>query len=157
MGLFNRRASRAAALAEPAATIEELLTEIRRLTEANRSRRDRQTERRLLALRHLAGVRLAESGEDAEYPEPDFARLSDGGGLPELTPAELTPELRRAGILRDGCLLVRGLVARTAALGLAAQIDRAFAARAAFEVGRRPAEGYYEELEPEARFEVASA
>ncbi len=67
MGLFNRRASRAAALAEPAATIEELLTEIRRLTEANRSRRDRQTERRLLALRHLAGVRLAESGEDAEY------------------------------------------------------------------------------------------
>lgn len=156
MGLFRRRGNGATALAEPPDTIEGLRAEIGRLTEANRSRRDREVERRLLALRHLAGVRLIESDAAAEYSAPDFDRLPGGGGLPEIAPGELTPGLLRAGILRDGCVLVRGLVDREAALGLAAQIDRVFEARAAFEAGSRPAAGYYEEFEPEARFQVVS-
>jgi hypothetical protein len=156
MGLFKRRASSATVLAEPPMDTEGLLAEIRRLTEANRAGRDREIERRLLALRHRAGVRLAESDTAAEYPAADFARLPDGGGLPEIGPGELTPGLLRAGILRDGCVLVRGLVGREAALALAAQIDRVFEARAAFEAGSPPAPGYYEEFEPETRFQVAS-
>jgi hypothetical protein len=159
VGLFRRKArgdTAAADLHDAPESTEALLAEIKRLTEANRSAPDRTTERRLLALRHLAGSRLAERGADAEYPEPDFAGLPAAGPLPELTPAELTPALLRAGILRDGCMLVRGLVDRDAALALATQIDRAFAARAAFEAGSRPVAGYYEEFEPATRFEVAS-
>ena len=148
MGLFTRKAGRSPAVG---ASLDELLAEIARLTEANRARRDRATERELLRLRHAAGVLRLDAGGDADYPEPDFASLPSGG-LPELAPAAVTPELLRAGILRDGCLLVRGLVERGAALALAGQIDRAFAERER----ARPAAGYYEEFEPDARFEVAS-
>lgn len=75
--------------------------------------------------------------------------------MPEIAPAELTPGLLRAGILGDGCLLVRGLVGREEALELAAEIDRAFAERAVFDAGRDPAAGYYEEFAPGTPFEVA--
>ncbi len=42
---------------------------------------------------------------------------------------QLTPALLRAAILRDGCLLVRGLIPREAALDFAGQIDRALRQR----------------------------
>jgi hypothetical protein len=147
MGLFTRKAGRSPVAG---ADLDELLAEIARLTEANRRRRDRETERTLLRLRHAAGVLRLETEPGADYAAPDFAALPSG--LPELAPGDVTPALLRAGILRDGCLLVRGLVDRDAALGLAAQIDRAFAERGS----KRPAAGYYEEFEPDARFEVAS-
>jgi hypothetical protein len=154
MGLFKRKT--AVAEAPVPASTEGLFDEIRRLTEANRAQPDRATERRLLRLRHLAGLRLLESAERRDYPEPDAARLPEADGLPEIVPADLTSGLLRAGILRDGCLLVRGLVGREDALGLAAEIDRAFAERAAAGAGRRAAAGYYEEFAPEAPFEVAA-
>jgi hypothetical protein len=154
MGLFTRRGDRAPA---EDATLDELLGEIDRLSADNRARRDRATERRLLRLRHAAGVRLLEeAGGAPEYPVPDFERLPAGDGLPELAPADVTPELLRAGILRDGCLLVRGLVDRDAALAFARQIDRAFEQRERAAGGATAAAGYYEEFEPGARFEVAS-
>jgi hypothetical protein len=160
MGLFKRRSNRATAVAEPSAPVpastEALFAEIRRLSDATRAHPDREAERRLLWLRHIAGRRLLESPAGApEYPAPDVARLTAAGGLPEIAPADLTPGLLRAGILRDGCLLVRGLVDRVDALELAAEIDRALVERAALESGRAPAPGYYEEFEPEAPFEVA--
>ena len=155
MGLFKRKTVAKPPAPVPAST-EGLFEEIRRLTQANRARPDRATERQLLRLRHLAGVRLLDAPERApEYPSPDAARLPRVDGLPEIAPAELTPGLLRAGILRDGCLLVRGLVGREDALELAAEIDRAFAERAAFDAGRAPAAGYYEEFAPETPFEVA--
>jgi hypothetical protein len=154
MGLFTRRGDRAPA---EDATLDELLGEIDRLSADNRARRDRATERRLLRLRHAAGVRLLEeAGGAPEYPVPDFERLPAGDGLPELAPADVTPALLRAGILRDGCLLVRGLVDRHAALAFARQIDRAFEQRERAAGGATAAAGYYEEFEPGARFEVAS-
>jgi hypothetical protein len=154
MGLFTRRTGRRDA---GNATLTELLAEIERLTEANRAHRDRDAERRLLRLRHLAGLRLLDGdGAAPEYAVADSARLPDGHGLPELTRSDVTPGLLRAGILRDGCVLVRGLVDRGAARALAAQIDRVFEARASFEAGSRPAAGYYEEFEPESRFQVES-
>src|SRR5918999_3826425 len=87
----------------------ELRAEIERLCEQNRAVPDRETERWLLRLRHIAGRRALEAPPaDPRHPEPDRERLPDAGGLPELAPAEVTPGLLRAGILRDGCVLVRG-------------------------------------------------
>jgi hypothetical protein len=149
MGFFKRRGQ---ATAVP---LDELMDEIRRLTEVNRARPDREIERRLLRLRHEAGIALLGDGSPA-FPEPDAAALPDGPGLPEFRRDELTPELLRAGILRDGCVLVRGLIDRDDALAFAGQIDRAFAERARAEAGESAEPGYYEEFEPETRFEVAS-
>jgi hypothetical protein len=132
---------------------EQLLAEISMLTDANRASRDRETERRILRLRHLAGVRLLEAdGAEREFAAPDFSRLPDADGLPEFKREEVTPELLRAGVLRDGCLLVRGLVDREDALRFADQIDRSFAERERHDSGETTAEGYYEEFMPHPRF-----
>jgi hypothetical protein len=169
MGLFKRKADRGAAgtavVAErrtvlsddaPRST-EELFAEIERLTEANRADRDPERERRLLLLRHQAGIRILEArGTVPEYPAPDFARLGDDEPLPEIAAADVTPELLRAGILRHGCLLVRGLVDRDAALRFADQIDRSFAARTAAAGGEAVAEGYYEEFDPPSALPLSS-
>ena len=66
--------------------------------------------------------------------------------------ADLTPELLRAGILRDGCLLVRGLVPRDAALAFAQGIERAFDERERSETGDPTAAGWYEEFTQHPRF-----
>ena len=135
---------------------DELFTEIERLTETNRADRDRETERRLVHLRHIAGLRvLIENGAKPKHPEPDFERLPAAEVLPEIAPKDLTPELLRAGILRDGCLLVRGLVDREAAKQFADQIDRAFAERERFRAGEPSAEGFYEEFRAVPPFEIA--
>ena len=144
MGLFKRRAARRAPrVAEPPPPTSSRACSRRsqRLTEANRAGPRPRDERRLLRLRHLAGVRLTRERRGApEYPAPDYAAPAQRRRPARRSrPAELTPGLLRAGILRDGCVLVRGLVDREAALALAAQIDRAFAARAALEAGSRPA------------------
>jgi hypothetical protein len=129
---------------------EALFDEIQALTERNRDAPDPETERRVLRLRHLAGIRLLDDApDDPAFAEPDAAHLPESDGLPDIPAAELTPELLRAGILRDGCLLVRGLVPREAAEALAAGIDRAFRER---EQGEAAAPGWYEEFEPHPRF-----
>jgi phytanoyl-CoA dioxygenase PhyH len=132
---------------DPDASIDELRDEIERLAAANRARPDRATERRLLRLHHLVGVReLDAANGTAEYPEPDAGALPAGEGLPEFAPGDLTPALLRAAILRDGCVLVRGLVDRQAALAFGQRIDRAFGDR---EAGRK---GLFEEFTPHERF-----
>jgi hypothetical protein len=158
MALFKRKPARGVAVAEsPAGEWDgELFDEIRRLGEANRTAPDRAWERELLRLRHRAGLRLLASARRRDHTQPDAERLPEADGLPEIAPRDLTPGLVRAGILRDGCLLVRGLVDPDDALALAAEIDRAFAERTALEAGGAAAEGYYEEFVPEPPFEVAS-
>ncbi len=129
---------------------EEMLATIARLTAANRETRDPDTEREVLRLRHLAGIRLMESAPAAPaFAEPASDRLPEADGLPDIEAAELTPELLRAGILRDGSLLVRGLVPREAAEAFADHIERTFAER---ERGEDAAPGWYEEFEPHPRF-----
>src|SRR4051812_15330158 len=124
----NREGDGAAAVAErpaepvvsPDAHIEwegtddELAAEIGRLTEANRAERDPERDRRLLRLRHLAGIRRVDAAPaEPRHAEPDESGLPPAAdGLPELAPEQLTPGLLRAAILRDGCALVRGLVPR---------------------------------------------
>jgi hypothetical protein len=134
-------------------SLEELRERIESLTDANRLTPQRATERELLALRHLAGIRLVdEPAAEPTFADPGDGELPAGDPLPEIAGDELSGSLLRAGILRDGCLLVRGLVPRTAALALAEQIDRAFAERERYESGAAAAEGYYEEFEPHERY-----
>jgi hypothetical protein len=132
---------------------DELRAEIEKLDAQARGGRDHALDRRLLTLRHLLGVRLLDEADPApEHPAPAFDRLPEVEGLPEIARADVTPELLRAGILRDGCLLVRGLVDRDDALRFAAEIDRAFAERDRADAGERSAEGYYEPFVPQSRF-----
>jgi hypothetical protein len=169
MGLFKRRGKQETgadtAVAEPPehtfadfeGSSEELLAEIDRLTAANRSQRDPEIERRLVHLRHLAGVRaLGTNGAPAAFAPADAAALPAGPGLPEIAADDVTPGLLRAGILRDGCLLVRGLVDRDDALRFADLIDRSFHERGELQAARPAAEGFYEEFRPDARFDMAA-
>jgi hypothetical protein len=162
MGFLRRKRSNGhdggATLAEPppgefAGSAGELRAEIDRLATANRAGRDAGTERRLLRLRHEAGIRLldAEAGTPS-FPDPDAAPLPESGSLPEIAAADVTPGLLRAGILRDGCLLVRGLVDREAALRFGRGIDQAFDERERRDVGEPFAEDWYEEFELHPRY-----
>jgi hypothetical protein len=129
--------------------LEQLLAEIERLTEANRAAPSRTNERRLIQLRHLAGIHVVDSAPtEPQFADPVTDPLTEGDPLPELAGSDLSPGLIRAGILRHGCMLVRGLVPREAALALAAEIDRAFAERERHDAGGGAAPGYYEEFAP---------
>jgi Phytanoyl-CoA dioxygenase (PhyH) len=129
-------------------TDEELSAEIARLTAENRAARDPQTERRLLWLRHLAGIRTLNVERPApHYPEPDRSQLPDGERLPPIAPDHLTPELLRAGILRDGAVRVRGLVDSAKALGFADEIERSLQERERLQQGGTADPAYYDEFE----------
>jgi hypothetical protein len=139
----------------PEQSLEALIAGIADLTEQGRVSSNRHVERKLLQARHRAGIRLLDGApDDPRFVMPVHRALPDGPGLPEIPSEQLTPGLVRAGILRDGCVLVRELIPRTDALRLAALIDRAFAERDRVEAGEVPAEGYYEEFEPDSRFEA---
>jgi hypothetical protein len=135
-------------------TPDQLLEQIEELSRSNRDDRDPEVEARLVELRHQAGLGLmeAKTGSPA-YPEPAFDLLpARNGDLPGVGPDQLTPELVRAGILRDGCLLVRGMLDRADAEAMAEEIDSAFQARDESLAGRTPSPGYFEEFEPDPRF-----
>jgi hypothetical protein len=148
---------------------EELFEEVDSLTRQNKQRPDADAEVRLVELRHALGIRrLDEAQEGAAYPEPAFDRLPDrNGDLAAIRPAELSPEVLRAGILRDGCLLVRGAVDPDTALALAGELERAFGAREEAQADHRPeqrnawgrrderARMYYSEFTPTPRFRNA--
>jgi hypothetical protein len=143
------------ALAEPrrpAATEAELVAGIEGLKQANRATRSEANERRLLELRHELGLlRLHVNGSRPEHAAPDVDALPVvASGLPEVAAADVTPGLLRAGILRDGCLLVRGLVDREQALRFAGLIDQSFTERERHDSGAAPAPGFYEEFTPHA-------
>ncbi len=162
---FSRkgRAGRAAhaSASAPAATIAEAVdprdieaidAEIEALSEANRTQPDPEVTRRILALRHQAGLKLIDRPvSELAYPEPAFDRLGNGGGLPEAQAAEVTPELLRAAMLRGGCLLIRGLIPREEALRLAGEIDRAFEARDAA-AGSANGSAYFDDFDADPRF-----
>jgi hypothetical protein len=135
---------------EERADLDTLRSEIERLSRSNLASSDPGTERRLLTLSHQAGIALVEQAPaDPEFAAADLEALPAGDPLPEIPAATLTPGLIRAGVLRDGCLLVRGLVDRDRALKMAAEIDRAFDQRERVEAGKSAKPGYYEEFQPE--------
>jgi hypothetical protein len=154
-GLLRRR-SGATADADPQ-TIEALSEEIDDLSRANRTARDPEISRRILRLRHRAGLALIERppAETPEYAASAPDQLSSDRGLPEVAPGEVTPELLRAAILRSGCLLIRGALDEDRATRLVAEIDRAYEARDAQASGGSADNGYFEEFEPDPRFDLA--
>jgi hypothetical protein len=149
MKLFNRSKQ-----ATPSAS--ELFDEIHELTLRNREQRDHELDRRILRLRHLAGIELVhEAGGDPQFVEPDFDAVeSRNSNLIEIGPEELTPSLLRGAILSRGCLLVRGLVDRSEAIGLAEEIEAAYAVRAESRSGDNG--GLYEEFHPQPPYEFAA-
>jgi hypothetical protein len=148
---LEQGAANTVALKDP----ERYFTEISRLTEENLAERDPHNERRLLKLRHRAGIALQhQAGAVPEFPEPDFDALG-GGDLAEINADELTPELLRAAILRSGALLVRGLIDPDQAAGLIEEIEAAFEARDKRDAGEPRPEAYYEEFGPDPPYELA--
>ncbi len=162
MSIFSRlRRDGGTAVAEPPARPPEdpqpILEEIDELISANRESRNPEREERLVLLRHRAGVGLtAKPRDDLSYPDPATSSLPKrtGPDLPELTPEDMTPELLRAAILRDGCALVRGVIERDAALELADKIDRTFVERDAFADGEGEAGNLYREFQPDPPYSV---
>jgi hypothetical protein len=160
----RKRNDGATAVAEPGApesddrSVEEIFEEIEAIESANRAKRDRDNEHRLVRLRHRAGAKLIEdAGPRPEQPLPAFDALPDAapGSLPDIAPGDLTPEVLRAGILRDGCLIVRGAVGRKEARQLADDIDRVFEERAKIHDGGSVRHPYYEEFEPDPPYGLA--
>ena len=141
--------------AEFPGSTDELLAEIARLAAANRDAPDPATASDVLWVRHLAGVRLVE--ELGRAPEPASLPLAahvptGSSGLPEVAAPDVTPELIRAAIQREGCLIVRGLVDPGTAVRFAGLIDRAYAARECLVDGGTPEPGFYEEFVPHQQF-----
>ncbi|MDX2170053.1 MAG: phytanoyl-CoA dioxygenase family protein [Deltaproteobacteria bacterium] len=129
LGLTPERALHLAAALEREGR---LLPAIEALTAANRMRRDAAVERRLVRLRHAAFAQL-----DRSLPPPPWPPLvpDDPPGTPPgpliVTPAELDAGVMRRGLLRHGCILVRGLVPPARARRLRTAVERAFGACAA--------------------------
>jgi hypothetical protein len=101
--------------ADPLAAADELIAQGRALeaidllTEANRRARCFDSESRLVHLRHMAFESMPIGEGLPDWP-PDAPDLFPGVQLPEVAPSDFTAETLRSGILRHGCLVVRGLV-----------------------------------------------
>jgi hypothetical protein len=143
--------------AERRAADGDLYAAIDLLNEANRTSRETEIELRIRRLRNLAGMDLLENHPpDPRHPEPGGVLPPPGpqSRIPEVTPAELTPELLRASILQYGCLLVRGLMDGEKATRVATDIDHAFEVRSGLSGGESDPDGFYSEMTPEPPFEI---
>jgi len=138
-------APRARALADALEAEDRLVEAVEALATANRLRRDPSLERRLVRLRHAAFARLDRSLPPPAWP-PFTPEDPPGAaeGPPALTPEELTPGAVRNGILRHGCVWVRGLVPPERVARLVETIDRIFASHDACAKGA----GYDEHYDP---------
>ena len=120
-----------------------LEAEIQRLIEVNRADPESERERVLLHLRNLLAIRRLDNGVvDRDHPDPDYGSLPEGPLL-EISPADLTPAVLRAGILSGGAVLVRELVSRRRAEQLAEQIERCFVERGRHDADRSFDHRYY--------------
>src|SRR5947209_9850552 len=127
----------------PTESLAELLAEIDQLSVGRQADPDPEVDRRLLSVRHRAGLAmLADGALGADYPVPELDRFGDGVGVPEVGSGAVSPELLRGAILSRGCLLIRGLVNSGEASEFRLTIDRAFAARDAVKAGEPGADGY---------------
>jgi hypothetical protein len=138
----------AVALADALEGEGRLLEALEYLVAAARLRRDPATERRLVRLRRRAFAAL-----DRSLPPPPWppAIPDDPPGAPSAPPIiaarDLTPGAVRTGILRHGCIVVRGLVPPARAARLREAIDRAFAAREAALAGIPVDVAWYDPVE----------
>jgi len=140
--------ARARALADALEAEGRLVEAVEALAAANRLQRDPVLERRLVRLRHAAFATLDRSLPPPAWP-PFVPEDPPGApaGPPAITPAELSVGAVRNGILRHGCVWVRGLVPQARVARLRRTIDRSFAAHdacaqgAGFDAHYDPLEG----------------
>jgi hypothetical protein len=115
-------------------TVDGLVRDGRRLdaiglaTDANRTLADPRLEQRLVYLRHNAFTDLQPEPGLPEWPPTAPDLFADTTGIPEVPASELTAETLASGILRHGCLLVRGLITPEMVTRLTDDIDETFAA-----------------------------
>ena len=122
MGLFKRRAATAAprSPSRRPTRLEGLLAEIERLTDGQpRARATARASGGCCGSATSPACGCSSAARPPSTPRPTSPPARRRRPARRSRPRELTPELLRAGILRDGCLLVRGLVDREAALALA--------------------------------------
>jgi hypothetical protein len=98
------------------------------VTAANRTHRDPRLERRLVSLRHNAFAEVVVSPGLPTWPPAPPDLFGETGGLPEVCGSDLSAETLASGIVRHGCLLVRGLIPPRTVARLKDDIDEAFAA-----------------------------
>jgi hypothetical protein len=139
------------AVAESAERANELLAEIDGLVAENRAERDPGRERRILRLRHQAGADLvaAASEQQPPHPEPQAPASANGSQLAEVSPADLSPQAVRWGMLTSGCLVIRGLVEPDEAERMVAEMERSFQAREAVGEEGTDEQAYWERFEPD--------
>jgi hypothetical protein len=102
------------------------LDAIRRLTEANRARREPQVEERLVMLRHevFASLPRRSPGELTTQVVREEATTP----LERTSPSDLSVATLRSELSHHGCVLVRGLIPPDRAEAMARGIDRALEA-----------------------------
>ncbi|MDP9332534.1 MAG: phytanoyl-CoA dioxygenase family protein [Actinomycetota bacterium] len=110
------------------------------MTAANRKQRDPRLEQRLVSLRHNAFTDLVLSPGLAAWPPSPPDLFGGTSGLPEVCGRDLSAETLASGIIRHGCLLVRGLIPPHIVARLKDDIDEVFAALAAHSQGAPVAE-----------------
>jgi hypothetical protein len=95
------------------------------LSAANRRHRDAAIEQRLVQVRHAAFAVIDRPSGREEWPPSVEELFPVTGHPPEIFGADLTAEVLGSGILRHGCLLVRGLVPPSRVEPLVSAIDKA--------------------------------
>jgi hypothetical protein len=126
--LRGRRSAKKQAVLDDA---QRLVAEGRRLaaidllSAQNRTHPDGAVESQLVHLRHDAFDELDTSAGVDAWPPP-VPDLFPGAEIPEVSARELTSEALRSGILRHGCLKVRGLVPPARVEQLRNDIDATF-------------------------------
>lgn len=135
----------------------DLFAEIDEISRRDDVALDPELARRVLELRHRAGIELVENpgARPDGYPAPAARVPVDPSGVPEVRPADMTPELLRAAIMKNGCLLIRGLVDTGKAARLVEGIDRAYEAREAHTAGEDSDSAYYDPFVTDPRYDIA--
>jgi Phytanoyl-CoA dioxygenase (PhyH) len=131
-GRTTRGISKALTAAETLATHGRRLEAIDVLTAANRSARSAEIERQLVHLRHDAFDEVDTGPGLAAWP-PEAPDLFPGAQFVEVPAVDFTAETLRSGILRHGCLAVRGLIPPKRVAQLTDDIETAMNACSAWE------------------------
>ena len=105
------------------------------LSEQNRARRDGDVETRIVELRRDSPLPDVSTTRGRRWPPRARDRFRGVVGIPEVPRNRLSVKTLRSGILRHGCLLVRGLVGPERVHQLVDDIEQAFAAYDAHERG----------------------
>jgi hypothetical protein len=131
-GRATRTIAKALTAAETMATRGRRLEAIDVLTAANRSARSAEIERQLVHLRHDAFDEVDAGPGLAAWP-PEAPDLFPGAQLAEVRAGDFDAETLRSGIVRHGCLAVRGLIPPERVAQLTAGIEAAMNACSTWE------------------------